>query len=541
MPDRVSETHTDNRLVPDSLDYKLAGVIALVGLGLYVRTLAPDILYGDSAEFQTLAYTLGMTHSTGYPVYLLLARVIGFLPIGTLAWRVNLFSALCAAVTLGGVYLLARYTTSNRVGAVLGSVALALSYTFWSQAIIAEVYTPAMAFLVVVMLLLWHWFQAPNERLRLLFAAALVAGLGVGVHLSVALIAPVAVGFVGLTLWLKVGQPAMRWRGLGLAVAGAVMGSVLFLVTFWLLDANPTPTSFYQVALQSSRSIWGLEAADVDTPLERFGLTVLGRQWQDAMFPEGEGFVGAQFRAYTRRVLKQEFGFVPLLCAGLGLGVLLYTVPPLGGFVLAMAVVLLFFILNYNPSDAYVFYLPTYIPLVVVLSAGMGFVLDMVQRATSEGRRYSASTWVVLGLLLLLIMGPVAGSRWDALKVGAATFVEENYVYPLYDLEEPRRKAHWWFIQLPDDAVVIMEWRALYSLYYFARVEEGQTALRIMEASPHGGEGQLADTLIQELNEALADGRPVYADKVYENMRDHFRVMPSLGGDWYKLTFPKDK
>jgi hypothetical protein len=45
----------------------------------------------------------------------------------------------------------------------------------------------------------------------------------------------------------------------------------------------------------------------------------------------------------------------------------------------------------------------------------------------------------------------------------------------------------------------------------------------------------LADTLVQELEGALREGRPVYADRVYGNMRDHFRVLTALGGVWYRL------
>ena len=175
---------------PDRRDLWIAVIISLLGLAAYVRTLAPDILYGDSAEFQTLAYTLGVTHSTGYPTYLFLGRLVGFLPISNPAWRISLLSAICAAITLAGVYLLARYFTKNRVGPALGALALGISYTFWSQAIIAEVYTPGMAFTVIVMLLLMHWLAESKRGNLALFIAALTAGIGFGVHASVWLIAP---------------------------------------------------------------------------------------------------------------------------------------------------------------------------------------------------------------------------------------------------------------------------------------------------------------------------------------------------------------
>lgn len=64
-------------------------------MGLYLPTLAPGLLYGDSAELQTLAQTLGLTHPTGYPVYVLIARLfVALVPLGSIAYRVNLLSAV---------------------------------------------------------------------------------------------------------------------------------------------------------------------------------------------------------------------------------------------------------------------------------------------------------------------------------------------------------------------------------------------------------------------------------------------------------------
>ena len=79
-------------------DTLIAAGLFLGSLVLYIRTLAPSLLFGDSAEFQTIAHTLGIGHPTGYPVYVLLARLFTLLPIGEVAYRVNLFSAFCAAL-----------------------------------------------------------------------------------------------------------------------------------------------------------------------------------------------------------------------------------------------------------------------------------------------------------------------------------------------------------------------------------------------------------------------------------------------------------
>lgn len=537
----VKETTTPNEAPePDGTDFVIALAVGVCALAAYVRTLAPDVLYGDSAEFQTLAYTLGTTHSTGYPVYLSLARLLGFLPFGSLAWRVNLLSAVSAAVTLSAVFLLTRHLTRSRIGALLGSVALGLSYAFWSQAVIAEVYTPAVAFLSVIVLLLWRWHRAPVERNRSLLFAALLSGLGLGVHAFVALIAPAAAIFVIWTLWARHLKAAQWRRSLTAAFWGLVGGVGIFLVTFFLTDINDPPTSFFRVALYPSRSIWGLEAADLDSPFERLWVTVSGLQWQDAMFPEGDDYMWWTLGYYTERLLTYEFSPLMFLCALLGLEVARRAVPKLGVFLLMALATVLFFILNYEPPDKFIFFLPSYVLLAIAVGAGAGFILELVYRHLVAGRSrwYGAFYLPAVALLALVVIKPFGASRWQALQTGAATFAQHTYVYPLHDLEEPRRLASWRLEYLPDNAVLILEWRALYTMYYLAHVEKMRTDITIMEASPHGGEGMVADTLIQTLKDTLREDRPVYADRVYENLRDHFRVLPALGGEWYRLSLP---
>src|SRR4030095_16331863 len=107
-------------------DSALAMLLFIAAFVLYLRTLAPSLLYGDSAEFQTIAYTLGIGHPTGYPIYVLLAKLFTFLPVGEIAYRVNLFSAFCAALTVGVVFFILRKLGAMHTGAVYGSLALAL-------------------------------------------------------------------------------------------------------------------------------------------------------------------------------------------------------------------------------------------------------------------------------------------------------------------------------------------------------------------------------------------------------------------------------
>ena len=65
----------------DRKDRWIALVVGLAALVLYVRTLYPGLLAGDSGEFQALARLLGNTHPTGYQIYVLLAYPLTWMPV----------------------------------------------------------------------------------------------------------------------------------------------------------------------------------------------------------------------------------------------------------------------------------------------------------------------------------------------------------------------------------------------------------------------------------------------------------------------------
>jgi len=75
---------------------KIAGSVLLFLLAsvLYINGLCPTMYWNDSPEFVTTAHTLGISHPAGSPTYSLFAKLVTFLPIGSVALRVNAFSAL---------------------------------------------------------------------------------------------------------------------------------------------------------------------------------------------------------------------------------------------------------------------------------------------------------------------------------------------------------------------------------------------------------------------------------------------------------------
>jgi hypothetical protein len=116
-----------------------------------------------------------------------------------------------------------------------------------------------------------------------------------------------------------------------------------------------------------------------------------------------------------------------------------------------------------------------------------------------------------------------------------ADFVTEDYVFPVRELAEPRFVAQMRLAGIPDDAVLVMDWRALYTTAYLAHVESGMTNMLFFEAMPRGNNGKVAPTLIAQLTDYLEEGRPVFAEWQYPGLEGSFRLLP-VSGNLYRLS-----
>src|SRR5688500_17940616 len=175
--------------------YRAAGLAALAVFALYAMTLAPSSALWDASEYITAAYTLGIPHPPGNPLFVLVGNVAARLPIPetTVALRVNLLAALCSALAAGVWFLVAERVLARWIAArgprLAGGAAAALlgatAFTVWNQSVVNEkVYTVSLAIFAVVAWLTVRWCDEPDgpaaDR-RLLLLAYLV-GLGYANH-----------------------------------------------------------------------------------------------------------------------------------------------------------------------------------------------------------------------------------------------------------------------------------------------------------------------------------------------------------------------
>ena len=155
----------------------LAGLgVTLLVFILYLRTLAPTILPYDSPDLldvpmlQMQVCVLGMTHPTGYPSFLMLSHLFTYLPFGDCAYRANLASAVYAALAVSALFAAGYLLSGWVVAATAAALAFGLGVTFWSQALIAEVYTLNALLIALTLFVLLLWRKSRRERYLLLSA-----------------------------------------------------------------------------------------------------------------------------------------------------------------------------------------------------------------------------------------------------------------------------------------------------------------------------------------------------------------------------------
>lgn len=481
----------------DRLDFLLAISLGLVSFGLYVRTLQPGLLPNDSAEFQVLAYTLDHAHTTGYHVYLVLAKLFTFLPVGEIAYRVNLFSAFMGGITVALVYLSGRTLSGSRWGGGLGAAALSLSATFWSQATIAEVYTPGSVFTAAILMLILVWQK--TRQPTWLFWAGLLGGLGIGVHGSVILLAPA----VALLLLLYPRELGRSWKP---ALAGALLGLGLLVAAFALVDLNPSNASMMNTYV-SSISRWDLTPDQLDSFWERFAFLIFAQQWRSAMFVNPGSVIPSNLATFTEFV-GRDFSLLVLILGLAGMVLLLMRSWRLGLFLLGAIVFHAMYTLNYRIGDIYVFFISFYVYLMVLAAEGTALLLRGMELLRAN---WAKILYPVVGLgLIALALAPLMPSRADMVKEGRARW--DFMALPSeVELESWHELIAFNLTDLPENAIVLMGWRDLYGYTYVAQVEQDRPDLLFIEAYPYSVKAGMADSLLDYLKTRLMEGRPVFA------------------------------
>jgi len=214
----------------------LGVVSALAFLGVYIPTLYPSVPGGDSGELIVAAHTLGVAHPPGYPLFTLLGKLFTLIPAGSIAWRVNLLTAVLAAIA-AAILARATWKLTRSFGAGLFAGGLfAFSPLVWRYAVQAEVFSLNNLFAAVLLLLVVSFAVQPDRRTLRWFCFWF--GLGLTNHHTLL--------FIGIPalVWMLVRVPreALRWPRIIELPAFGALGLLPYVYLFLSPAGHPSMT-----------------------------------------------------------------------------------------------------------------------------------------------------------------------------------------------------------------------------------------------------------------------------------------------------------
>jgi hypothetical protein len=438
-----------------------AALVGLVAFSVYLRTLAPTVMWYDMGELATASHVLGIAHNTGYPLYILLGKLFTLIPIGDVAYRVNLMSAVFAALTVVVVYLVIHRLTGSWLASALGSLTVAFSSTLWASANWAESYPLNAFFTALITLLLLRWRE--SGRVREPYLAFLVFGLSLGNHRLIVLLLP------GMLMFLWAGRS-------GLSAGRLLRCALLFLLGMSVYIYLPLRGS------QDPELSWAQPAnwrtylnmfLTGDSPRDYWDFAFLGRLNILSVFPRNEftpfglalAAVGL-IHTWRRRRLFALYGLS--LCVLVGLVALTYSI-----------------------HNVYNYFIPAYLMLGVWIGCGAHALLSFVfQRG--ELRRLQ---WAYSGHYLFLPVAAVLLLLPSFLLVRNLPRVDRSDDYSAYDFALTTLER-----VKPHSTIITDSWTA--SPLWYLQLVEGYRRDVFVSGVP------------EDVNEFIAEqfekGRPVY-------------------------------
>lgn len=380
---------------------RIWSVAALGAAGLYLVTMAPGMLWGDSGDAQirvligaiTDARELARAHVPYYAVAIALHRLTG----ADAAWIANLVSALAGAITVANFAWLLTHFVRARAALIAGTALLALSHTLWQLSTGAEVVTFSTMCLSFELAAVVSYLAARKPHWLVL--AALANGIGWSTH-NLGMLTWPAYAVLIVLEWRR--RPPARV----LAAAGAA----------WLVGVLPL------VVLTASECLRSGSVGDTVRSLlvGRYSRQVFSTHLGPGTLVRVLGYVALNFP--TPLVLLAPWGWWRLR----------RLTPPGSWWVLTIASgTYVLFAARYKVPDQYTFFAHAYLFLVLFAAAGVEGLLDRW-----PSRR------VVAAVLILSALGPAAYAVAPAI---ARAIPATRALLPAREI--PYREPYSWFLR----------------------------------------------------------------------------------------------
>jgi hypothetical protein len=509
-------------------------------LAAYLRTLKPGLDYHDFGEMQVTAKLLGVTHTTGYPVYIWLAWLFDFLPIRDPAYRTNLFSAVAGAISVFLVFVvitrLTPRTSVSALAAAAAAVAFGLSYNQWAISIFAEVYSLHVALAMTVVWLALRWEQ--EDRDLFLALAFFVSGAMFGNHLCALSVVP------PLGLFLLVVRPGrLNLRRLAVGgvsfFSGLLLGSVVLL---WLLWRRHAPWDMYHASILANPDLFPYPGGkDEFWSCWWFNLSAL--QFRYTMSPDANWTL-TQAKVLPHRLVAELF---PLGALGAVFGMALLfrrrwqSALLISGIYLTQTAL----ILHYYSWKIPYYYVAPHACMSVGLGVGLAWLGarldDLIARSWRRSDALARQGATIAAFVALLGLGGLVDAAlarpYDHWLARIDPKSEELVRWSLGSRPDEsgdnhaRPEARRLMETIPDGALVLADWSILWPLVYVARVEGLRPNVDFQEAYPAPRGRPFSERKHAFLKQQMSV-RPVFLVGDPADAKGPYEIAPVAQGVW---------
>jgi len=470
-------------------------------LALYIVSCAPGALWQDSGLIQYRIWHndiegfLGLAIS--HPLFYILAIGVKYIPLGEFAHRVNLVSAIAGAVAVANMFLLVRLWFSRNLPAVVATVTLAVSHTFWRHASIIETYTLWTALFLAGLIMLLQYTK--TRRIHYLYWLGLLSGLSIAVHMLASIPLICYAVFVAFLLAKK----EIHIRNL------------VIIVLLWIAGALPYEYLIVKNIIQTGDLTGTLASA-------AFGL-----RWQSAVLNASlsMGIVKENFLYILLNFPTPNFLLFFVGCFGLS------KMSPSRSFrnvVLALTVLFFLFAFRYTIPDRYAFFIPFYCLVSILIGLG------------TDTLRSQKNLKVPAFLLLLFCILPVGVyaalpplAKKIQLNIGTRNDIphRDDYEYFLRPWKTGYKGAECFAeeaLDLPEDnAVIYADTTTVGPLLYLQEVKGKRPDVKIVSGTVNSKDApKFDDQSIGQLLEAgpvyVVSPRPGYCPKF---VLDHYDLI----------------
>lgn len=438
---------------------------------LYALTLAPSVMPGDYAEFQFSAAILGVPHPTGYPLYILLGKLFTLLPIGDVAYRVNLSSAVYMAGAVGVGFAAAskliRLAGFPRLwwAAAIGFAAFAVSPTPWSMALVARSYALNALLVASVIYALITWRETANPRW--FWASCLLIGLSIVHHGTTYLLLPAyGLYLLYVEIQLRRAHPDLTANPTPQKSTGFDWRRLLIGALCGLLGLSPILFLVYRF-VWGSPYYWGNP-----TTWKDFFNLLGGGPFQNQVFGFGTD-LATQFQRLLFGIseLSAQYTPVGILAGMIGIAVLLRYRRIEAGLLLLMMAGNYFFAMNYS-LVGYLYFIPTYLIWAIFISVGAGWLANLLwsrlgARATPRLNRAAIAS---SGVILALLIGWAVTTRYSNIDQSNQTTKRDTVLALLSTA--------------PQNATIYLDWEDLSVMRFYRLVYNMRTDLSLHSGDP---------------------------------------------------------